>query len=52
MTGQESATSSARQAPLPPRWVVRTFWTFHRGLYALTRGRFGLRPATTSSGAC
>ena len=37
---------TARRAPLPPRWVVRTFWTIHRRLYALTRGRFGLRPAT------
>ncbi|MEO1063923.1 MAG: nitroreductase/quinone reductase family protein [Actinomycetota bacterium] len=28
---------------LPPRWVIRTAWRIHRGLYRLTGGRFGLR---------
>ncbi len=28
---------------LPPRWVIRTAWRIHRGLYRLTRGRIGLR---------
>ena len=45
MTGQASTTST-KPASLPPRWVVRTFWTIHRRLYALTRGRFGLRSAS------
>src|SRR6187401_2509127 len=30
---------------LPPRWVVRSFWVFHRAIYRLTPGRFGLWPA-------
>lgn len=32
-------TSAAR---LPPRWIIRLFWSFHRGLYRITPGRFGL----------
>jgi len=36
----------ARRATLPPRWFIRSAWTVHRALYSLTRGRFGLRPAT------
>jgi F420H(2)-dependent quinone reductase len=36
----------ARRASLPPRWFMRSFWAVHRALYALTRGRLGLRPAT------
>jgi deazaflavin-dependent oxidoreductase (nitroreductase family) len=36
----------ARHASLPPRWFMRSFWAIHRALYALTRGRLGLRPAT------
>jgi F420H(2)-dependent quinone reductase len=36
----------ARRATLPPRWFIRSAWTIHRALYSLTRGRFGLRPAT------
>lgn len=31
------------KARLPPRWVVRSAWTVHRGLYSITGGRFGLR---------
>jgi deazaflavin-dependent oxidoreductase (nitroreductase family) len=31
---------------LPPRWFVRMFWALQRGIYSVTRGRFGLRPAT------
>jgi deazaflavin-dependent oxidoreductase (nitroreductase family) len=30
-----------------PRWLVRTIWIGHRALYSLTRGRVGLRPATS-----
>ena len=29
---------------VPPRWVVRSAWSIHRGLYRVTGGRFGLRP--------
>ena len=39
---------SARRAPLPPRWVIRVFWVIHRAIYALTRGRLGLRPQTAT----
>src|SRR5919108_6589529 len=35
-----------KPAPLPPRWFIRTFWSLHRGVYRLTGGRFGLRPAS------
>ena len=34
-----------KQASVPPRWIVRSFWSMHRGLYRLTGGRFGLRRA-------
>ena len=37
-----------RKPPQVPRWLVRTIWIVHRAAYSLTRGRFGLRPATTS----
>jgi deazaflavin-dependent oxidoreductase (nitroreductase family) len=30
------------QARLPPRWLVRTFWTVHRRVYRWTGGRLGL----------
>ena len=39
-------TAPTPQAWLPPRIVVRTAWTIHRRLYALTGGRLGLRPAS------
>jgi deazaflavin-dependent oxidoreductase (nitroreductase family) len=32
--------------PLPPRWFIRSFWAGQRALYAVTRGRLGLRRAT------
>lgn len=36
-----------KRAPwLPPRWFIRAAWVIHRALYAVTGGRFGLRPAT------
>jgi deazaflavin-dependent oxidoreductase (nitroreductase family) len=44
-----SATQEARRAPLPPRWFVRSAWIVHRALYALTRGRLGLRPANATT---
>ena len=34
-----------KQASVPPRWIVRSYWSMHRGLYRVTGGRFGLRPA-------
>ena len=37
-----------RKPPQVPRWLVRVIWIVHRAAYSLTRGRFGLRPATTS----
>jgi deazaflavin-dependent oxidoreductase (nitroreductase family) len=37
-----------RPSPHVPRWLVRTIWIVHRAAYSLTRGRFGLRPATGS----
>lgn len=36
-----------KRAPgLPPRWFIRAFWAVQRAVYAVTRGRFGLRTAT------
>jgi deazaflavin-dependent oxidoreductase (nitroreductase family) len=44
-----TATETTQKAPPSvPRWLVRTIWIVHRALYSLTRGRFGLRPATGS----
>ncbi len=34
---------------LPPRWVIRTAWKIHRGLYRVTGGRLGLRAPTSDS---
>ena len=31
-----------------PRGLVRTIWTLHRAAYSVTRGRFGLRPPTST----
>jgi deazaflavin-dependent oxidoreductase (nitroreductase family) len=36
----------ARRASPPPRWFIRAFWVIHRAVYSMTRGRFGLRPAS------
>ena len=35
-------TENQRGAWLPPRWFVRLAWFTHRGVYRVTRGRFGL----------
>ena len=35
-----------KSARLPPRWFIRFAWKFHKGLYRITGGRFGLRRAT------
>lgn len=39
------STVEPKEVPLP-RWVVRTFWSVHRLIYRVSRGRFGLRPPT------
>jgi deazaflavin-dependent oxidoreductase (nitroreductase family) len=40
-------TETTQKPPVVvPRWLVRTIWVAHRTAYTLTRGRFGLRPAT------
>ena len=36
-----------RATRLPPRWFVRTFWAVQRGIYRISRGRRGLRRATS-----
>ena len=42
----------AKPAHVQPRWFVRTFWSAHRGLYRVTRGRLGLwRPKPGRWGA-
>jgi deazaflavin-dependent oxidoreductase (nitroreductase family) len=33
---------------LPPRWFMRSFWRLQRALYRVSRGRLGLRQATTT----
>jgi deazaflavin-dependent oxidoreductase (nitroreductase family) len=48
MTSQTSPKPS-RRAPLPPRWIIRGFWVVHRGLFSVTRGRFGLRRPTSTT---
>jgi len=39
------ADSTGKDVRLPPRWFIRFAWKFHKGLYRLTGGRFGLRRA-------
>jgi deazaflavin-dependent oxidoreductase (nitroreductase family) len=34
-----------KQASVPPRWFIRSFWSMHRGLYRVTGGRVGLKRA-------
>ena len=41
-----TTTDRGRQAPLPPRWVIRAAWTIHRAIFGLTLGRVGLRRQT------
>lgn len=33
---------------LPPRWFIRLAWAVHRGLFRVSGGRIGLRPASDS----
>jgi F420H(2)-dependent quinone reductase len=42
------SAKSTRRAPLPPRFVVRSAWVIHRAIFALTRGRLGLRGQTAT----
>lgn len=44
---RDTVAGSERPASLPPRWFIRLFWVAQRAVYAITRGRVGLRPATT-----
>jgi deazaflavin-dependent oxidoreductase (nitroreductase family) len=43
-----TADTTQKAPPKVPRWLVRTIWFLHRSLFRVTRGRFGLRPATSS----
>ena len=38
-----SSAPTAKRPFLPPRWVIRSAWRIHRGLFRVTGGRFGLR---------
>jgi deazaflavin-dependent oxidoreductase (nitroreductase family) len=43
---------SSERVRVPPRWFQRLFWSTHRGLYRITRGRIGLwRPKPGRWGA-
>ena len=51
MTDATDAAKPQAEDPKPvgvPRWVVRTIWVAHCTAYAITAGRFGLRPATST----
>ena len=41
---------TAREKPSPkvPHWLIRTIWFAHRRAYAISGGRFGLRPCGLS----
>jgi deazaflavin-dependent oxidoreductase (nitroreductase family) len=44
----EPLTGPSTSSPsLPPRWFIRSFWVGQRAAYSVTRGRFGLRSATS-----
>ena len=36
---------NGKSARLPPRWFIRFAWKFHKSLYRISGGRFGLRRA-------
>lgn len=38
-----AASEKTSRVHIPPRWFVRTAWAIHRGIYALSGGRRGLR---------
>jgi deazaflavin-dependent oxidoreductase (nitroreductase family) len=39
-------TAGKQGGRLPPRFVIRAFWTIHRAIHRLSGGRLGLRPAS------
>ena len=41
--------NKAKSAWLPPRWIIRTAWAVHRGIYRLSGGRRGLKTATPAA---
>ena len=44
-------SGSEKPARVPPRWFIRSAWAFHRALYRITGGRFGLwRPRSKGWG--
>jgi len=40
-----TAEGKSKKPWLPPRWFIRFAWAFHRGLFRISGGRLGLRPA-------
>ncbi len=38
-----AAEGKSKKPWLPPRWFIRFAWAFHRGLFRISGGRFGLR---------
>jgi deazaflavin-dependent oxidoreductase (nitroreductase family) len=40
--------TTQKAPPKVPWWLVRTIWIAHRSLFRITRGRVGLRPATST----
>jgi deazaflavin-dependent oxidoreductase (nitroreductase family) len=46
---RKSAERQATTPRVPPRWIVRTMWKLHRGLYRITAGRVGLRRPSAHS---
>ena len=44
--GSGMTTGSRERVSLQPRWFIRGFWAVQRAVYAVTRGRLGLRRAT------
>jgi deazaflavin-dependent oxidoreductase (nitroreductase family) len=47
-TAMTTTTEHERHSLQVPRWLVRTIWISHRAAYSVTRGRFGLRPPTST----
>ena len=44
-------SGSEEPARIPPRWFIRSAWAFHRALYRITGGHFGLwRPRSKGWG--
>lgn len=39
---ETTMSGSSTSTRLPPRWFIRWFWSAHRRVYRLTRGRLGL----------